>query len=368
MKKFIFISSVILLSYSCNNNPTGKLELYAEVPYAVGNIAYNHLGELVFSNHPFYNPEIRVMHYNPEIKSVSAFPNEDWNTPKEDENTYLSSVLGIRNDSKGIIWMLDMGFRNNITPKFVGWNTKTNSLDKIYHIPSPASLSSSQLNDFVIDEKHNVFIIADEQIGPEGDGSHAALVIVDMNTGKSRRVLEGHYSTIPEKIPLMFNSKPLNIPNTNDPLFVGADGITADKNNEWLYYCPLNGNKLYRIKIEHLLDENLSEQQLGEKVELYSKKENNGGLSIDENDNIYLTYLETNSIGVITKGNNKSYNYAYSQDLIWPDGISSNNDGYMYISAAQLQLADVFNNGDNKTKKPFLIFRLKPLEKGIFGR
>lgn len=264
--------------------------------------------------------------------------------------------------------MLDMGFRNNITPKFVGWNTKTNILEKIVKIPAPASLPSSQLNDFTI-VNDNTFIIADEDIGPGGNGSKAALVIVDINTGKSRRVLQGHYSTVPESNrPIIVDGKQLNIPGTANPILVGADCITSDKNNEWLYYAPLSGSRLYRIRIKDLLNESLTNNALGALVETYSPKDNNGSASIDDAGNIYLTYLESKSIAVIPAENKIPYRYATHPDLIWPDGASYNSDGYMYVPATQLPLGAAFNNGVDKTTKPYRIFRFKPIAKGIMGK
>lgn len=341
-------------------------EKYAEVPYSVGNIAYNIKNELVYSNHPFFSPEIRVMHYDPKLEKASPFPNKKWNTRRKTDDKYLDDVLGIRNDSKGVVWMLDMGTKSGVTPKLVGWDTKRNRLKKIYYIPQPASIETSQLNDFVIDEDRDIVVIADEDIANGGNGSKGALVILDLKTGVSKRVLEGHYSTIPENRPIVVDKQELMIPGTQKPILVGADGITLDKNNEWLYYAPLNGVSVYRIKMEDLLYS--ANTELEKKVERYAAKENNGGFSIDIEGNLYTTYIENNAIGVIPTGTKKSYIYAADENLIWPDGVSYNRDGYMYTSAAQLTKASVFNQGKDKTSKPFLIYRFKPLKKGIWGR
>lgn len=345
-----------------------KPEIYAEVQNAVGNIAYNYSRELVYSNHPFFEPKIRVMYYNPRTKTSVPFPNLEWNTPSENHENYLDSVLGIRNDSKGVVWMLDIGSRTGITPKLVGWNTQSNQLEKIYKIPAPASIKTSQLQDFVIDEKRQIAVIADEDIAYGGNGSKAALVILDMKTGLSRRVLEGHYSTVPERNPIADgNGGFLKIPNTNEPILVGADGITMDKDNQWLYYAPLNGTSVYRISVEDLL--NIPENQLGSRVEHYSDKRNNGGLSIDVEGNLYLSYLSDRAIGIVpARGVRQSQIYASDPKMIWPDGISYNDDGYLYTGAAQLPLAGVFNGNVDKTQPPFYIFRMKPLAPGIWGR
>ncbi|MCK5776206.1 MAG: hypothetical protein KAH25_08520, partial [Bacteroidales bacterium] len=312
--------------------------------------------------------DIRVMHYDPKTKKSEPYPNLAWNTPRAEDDHYFDSILGIRSDDRGIIWILDMGLREGLTPKLVGWNSKTNRLEKIYYIPQPASLKTSQLNDFVIDYKHGVFIIADEEIGRGGDGSKAALVIVNMKTGEVKRLLEGHRSTAPEDVKVMIDGKPLNIPGTQKAIKVGADGITADKNNEWLYYAPMSGSKVYRVKIDDLIDANLTEDQLDKKIQTYADKENNGGLSIDVDDNLYLTYIESKSVGVIPAIGKKSEHYISDEKLNWPDGVSYNKDGYMYVSAAQLPNASVFNDGVDKTTKPFYIFRFKPIKEGVFGR
>lgn len=368
MKTLIIgLSLTLILTKSTVAQQQATAEKFAAVNEAVGNITFTPKGELIYSHHPFFSPENRVVKYDTITKMVTPFPNKSWNTPRKSNDQYLSSVLGIRNDSNGIIWMLDMGLRDHITPKIVGWNLDKNQLEKIYYIPAPATIPASQHNDMVVDLKHQVFIIADEGIGNGGDGSQAALVTVDMKTAKTRRLLQGHYSTSAENTPTIIDKKILSI--KGKPLLVGADGITADAENVWLYYAPLNGKKIYRIKIDDLIDEDLNEAALGKKVETYSDKPNNGGLSIDQDNNLYSTALETKSIAVILAKDRTVHTYSSDAHLLWPDGVSYNAaDGYMYVSAAQVHLGAAFNNGVNKSTKPFYIFRFKPITEGISGR
>ncbi|OXA94122.1 hypothetical protein B0A66_05355 [Flavobacterium hercynium] len=341
-----------------------KPEVFATVHESVGNIAFTKQGDLVYSHHPFFNPKFRVVKYDAKTKTTAPFPNERWNTPRTSDDHYLSNVLGIRNDEKGIVWMLDMGQRNAVTPKIVGWNTITNQLERIYYLPESSVVTTSQPNDMVVDTKHGVFVIADEGIGNGGDGSTAALIIVDMKTGKTRRLLQGTRTTLPENLPTIINGKPLAVNGKN--LLVGCDGITADKNFEWLYFAPLNGSKLYRVQFTDLLNEKLSETQLDRKIETYSKKPNNGGLSIDSENNIYLTAMESNSVAVVLAKDKSVHNLITDEKLLWADGVSYNVvDGYMYVSAAQVHLGAVFNDGKNLATAPFYIFRFKPVAKGV---
>jgi hypothetical protein len=264
-------------------------ELFASVPESVGNVTFTPDNRVIYSHHPFFSPDVRVAALNADRKSFKPFPDATWNTLRPGTDRYLDSVLGLRGDENGIIWMLDMGQRTPLTPKIVGWDTKANKLNRIYYIPAPASLPESQHNDFVVDLKHRKFYIADEGIGPGGDGSKAALVVVDMDTGAVRRLLQGHVSTLPEDRPITVNGKSLTVPGKDGrPVIikVGADGIAADKNFEWLYYGPLNGTSLYRVRIADLNNESLGEAEQGARDERYADKHNNGGLSIDSEGNL----------------------------------------------------------------------------------
>ncbi|WP_299252906.1 L-dopachrome tautomerase-related protein [uncultured Aquimarina sp.] len=362
MKKHIILYYLSFIIMSSTAQEKG--EVFMTTDNAVGNITFTLKGDLVYSNHPFFEPENRVMIYDNKTKTHKPFPNKAWNTPRETDDNYLSNVLGIRNDKNGIIWMLDMAQRNKVTPKIVGWNTKTNSLERIYYIPESAAPKEAQPNDMVVDTKNGYFIIADEGIGNGGDGSKAAFIVVDMKTGKTRRLLEGTRTTLPENNPTIINGKHLSV-NGND-LLVGNDGITADQNFEWIYYGPLNGTKIYRIKTTDLVNEDLTETALDSKIETYSEKPNNGGMSIDIDGNLYLTALETNSVAVVLAKDRSVKTMIQDKNLEWPDGVSYNNvDGYMYVSAAQVNKGAEFNNGKDMSTKPFYVFRFKPLAEGV---
>lgn len=362
MKKYLLTASLLL--HPDARAQTVAHEVYATVNEAVGNITFTKQGKLVYSHHPFFNPKFRVVQYDATTQTTRPFPNEAWNTPRETDDHYLSNVLGIRNDKNGIIWMLDMGQRNPVRPKIVGWNTLTDQLERIYYLPETAVIPASQPNDMLVDKKHGVFIIADEGIGNGGDGSTAALIIVDMKTGSTRRLLQGTRTTVPESIPVVINGTPLAINGTN--LLVGCDGITADKDFEWLYYAPLNGCKIYRVKINDLLNTAITTAELDQRIETYSEKPNNGGLSIDSAGNLYLTTMERNSVTVILAKDKRLHTAFSDKNLLWADGLSYNaTDGYMYVSAAQVHLGAVFNKGKNLSKVPFYIFRFKPLANGV---
>ena len=312
-----------------------QAEVFAKLPEAVGNITFTPDSDVIFSQHPFFAPSIRVAKLNEDRTGSTPWPNLDWNTPKADSDHYFDSVLGLRGDGNGVVWMLDMGTRTGVTPKLVGWNSNTDQLERIYYIPAPSTLPESQHNDFTIDEKRGMAIIADEGIGPGGDGTKAALVTIDMKTGKTRRLLQGHESCLPEDVPIKLGDRILTV--------------------------------IYRVRLDDIANETLSAEELGNRVYRYAGKPNNGGLGIDRAGNLYLTAVETTAVGIIPADTGRYAKYASHPDLIWPDGVSYAPDGFMYVSAAQVSEAAGFNSGTERNAAPYFIFRFPPLAPGRLG-
>jgi hypothetical protein len=77
--------------------------------------------------------------------------------------------------------------------------------------------------------------------------------------------------------------------------------------------------------------------------------------------------VETKAVGVIPATTRRYRHFAWNDQLIWPDGVSYAPDGYMYVSAAQISLAALFNGGNGLNKAPYDIFRFKPLSPGRLG-
>lgn len=349
--------------------PQSKPEIVARLPQSVGNIAFTPDNQIIFSHHPFFSPDIRVAKLTSPT-TFEPFPSLEWNTTREGTDHYLDNVLGLRSDEDGVVWILDMGFRTHITPKLVGWNTRTEKLERIYYMPAPITRASSQPQDLVIDKKNRKFYICDEDIGPGGDGSKGAMIILDMDTGLGRRVLESDRSTVPEDLPITVDGKDLTVAGKDGKpvvIKVGCDGITMDHKAEWVYFGPLSGHALYRVRVADLNDESLTPAQLSAKVERYSDKPVNGGFSIDIDGNIYATLVESKEIGLITT-DRKNHIISTDKDMIWPDGISYSPDGYMYVSASQISSAAMFHDGKAQNQTPYLIYRFKPLAPGWISR
>lgn len=115
----------------------------------------------------------------------------------------------------------------------------------------------------------------------------------------------------------------------------GVNPIIEDLDNEWVYYGPMNGHSLYRIKANDLVDEKLDSQTLASRVQRYSDKPICDGITIDKANNIYLGELAENAIGVIT-ADRKYQRLAQSPKLSWVDSLSFGSEGKLYAVVNRL--------------------------------
>ncbi len=344
-----------------------RLETIAEVSQAPGNITVTPEGKIIISMHQFFSPSMSVAIVQTD-SSLKAFPNamaERRTGLKGQQGITLDSVLGIQSDSKGIVWMLDNGINSSITPKLVAWDSRNERLFKVIYLPAPASVEGSFLNDLAIDEKHQKIYLADP-----AKGSNAAIVVVDIATGSARRVLEGHISVIPEDLELLIDGRPLSVKRPDGTVVqpkVGINPIALDKDARWLYFGPMTGSSMYRVQTRDLLDPYFSQAALAARVERYSDRPISDGISIDKDNNIYITDVANNAIGVIDS--QRKYSILIKDPrLSWPDAFSYGPDGYLYTVANQLHKSAILNGGNMQAKPPFLVMRFKPLAAGVVGR
>jgi sugar lactone lactonase YvrE len=322
------------------------LEVVAAIDKGPGNITVTPMGDVIVSLHQFFNHDMRVVRVDREAGLV-AFA----------EQAKLDSVLGLQADTNNVVWLLDNAMREGGRPRLVGWHAKDDR--QVADIDLTAvSIKGSFLNDLAVDAGRNTVYIADP-----ANGADAAIIVVDLVSGESRRVLQGHASVIPEDIDLIIDGTPVRIRGDDGVEFrprVGINPIALDRSGEWLYFGPMHGMSMYRIRAADLRDVRLTEQDLAARVERWADKPICDGIVIDDLGNLYLGDLANNAIGVISA--DRQYRSLFVEPrLSWIDAFSLGPDGYLYTVANQLHRTAVLNAGQDKTNAPFLILRFRPL-------
>jgi sugar lactone lactonase YvrE len=332
--------------------PEPLVDVYGPMPTGV---AVSHEGRL-FVNFPRWGDPVRFSVVEIIGGQITPFPNEAMNQLDLDRpGDHLVSVQSVVIDPADRLWILDTGsinFQPVISggPKLVCVDLKSNLVVKIIHFPANVALPASYLNDVRFDLRRGnqgmAFITDSTDKGVNG------IIVVDLGTGESWRRLNNHPSTKAEK-----NFVPRNDPAMN--LRAGCDGIAISADGQRLFYCPLAGRHLYSVSVDALVDQKRSDRQVGETVlDLGDKGFASDGLESDAADRLYLTDYENSAIHV----RNPDGTYATLAQgalLRWPDSLSMGSDGYLYVTANQLDLQPRFHNGQDLRRQPYHLFRIK---------
>jgi sugar lactone lactonase YvrE len=205
---------------------------------------------------------------------------------------------------------------------------------------------TSYLNDVRVDTQNNVAYITDSNAG--------AIIVVNLTSGRSRRLLGNHPSTKSENLILTVEGRVWRN-QTGELPSIDADGLALSPNRDYLYYHALTARGLYRIATQYLRDEALPQSQLAQRVELVANTNPPDGMVFDATGNLYLTDIENNAITRVTPGNTFQV-VAQDAQLKWPDSFSVGSDGALYVTTSQLHIPR------SQRTEPFRIFKLTPPE------
>lgn len=336
-------------------------EVYLEFPKDTppGNLAIGPDGRMFMSVHEFYGPELRVVEVMPD-GTTKAYPTDDWARAPSEDGDGLNGVLGLRADREGILWMLD-GQGENQTGRVVGWDTKTEELHAIYYIGQPIARPFSFLNDLAVDREHEAIYVSDT-----ANHVDSAIIVIDMDTGRARRVLEGTAFTAAEDTPMIIDGKEILL--GGNPAKIGVNPISVDPTNTWVYFAPMTASSMYRVRTTDLLDEGLSDSELAGRVERYGDKPISDGSTVDAAGNVYITAMTDNAIGVTKPDGSYEVLFQSDAELPWPDGFAMGVDGHVYATINELHRSPVLNGGEDASLGTYRVVRFPALGTGISGR
>ncbi|MGE3109919.1 MAG: L-dopachrome tautomerase-related protein [Phycisphaerales bacterium] len=359
-----------------------EVDVVAEIPQRqLTGVAITKKGRM-FISFPRWHTSFKMSLIEQFADGMSVpYPNIVWNSYSEGSEEHRGiqfvCVQSIKVDDADRLWVLDSaaprmegvkrGEFDGGGPKLIEFDLETARQRRVYRILGLSALESSYLNDFEVDNANNIAYITDS-----GDG---AIILVNLRTYESKRVLERHASTKPDPtfIPIIDGQELRNrkgvVPS------VGADGIALDRANGYLYYQPLIGKKLYRIKTQVLLDVLPGKFMTGEQkntvaaaVEEVGETVMTDGMIFDHAGNLYFTAVERNAITMRTP-DGELHDIVTGGLLKWPDSLAigpkfgGSPDGsdqqYMYITASQVHLSSWFSADGSEPTEPFRVLRIK---------
>jgi sugar lactone lactonase YvrE len=277
--------------------------------------------------------------------SVRPYPNGEWNAwrnAKRDEiepSDHWVCVQSVVADGRGSVWVVDAASpaMNGVVPggpKLVRIDLATDKVAQVIRFDQDVAIPGSYMNDVRFSKDGKYAYLADS-------GQRGALVVVDLASGKARRVLDGHPSTQPEKgVVVRTDGKPLRYPDGRKVLF-SADSIALSSDGAWFYWKALTGNTLYRIQTAALIGKGMAGEDVASEVQPYGKVGPTDGLWIARGtDTLYLSSMEDNSIKArnLAQGPGGAVRTVLQDPrLRWPDTFSEGPDGSLYVTTSRIQ-------------------------------
>ena len=281
----------------------------------------------VFVNYPYWAEKVPISVAEIVDGKSVPYPSLEWNNRSNPES--FNAVQSVVIDAKNRLWVLDT---NN--PQFKGvekagpilfqFDLNTNRKVKAFSFPTGVYRPNSYFNDVRIDTKKEIAYLTDS-----GNG---ALIVLNLETGISRRLLESLPSVKSELDLLVCDGHVWE--NSVD-----ANGIALSKDGEYLYYIALTSHTLYRIKTDALSNESFSSEDLARKVETVAKVPATDGMMFDPDGNLWMGGLESNGINMLNQ-NGKLTRVLQDSTIRWPDSFAMKKGGDIYFTTSQAHLPE----------------------------
>lgn len=313
----------------------------------------------IFVSFPGYNGNGNLALAEIVDGDLRPYPDTAWNT-LGDYHKHFLRVQDLFVDTQDYLWVLDSrpGSSGNIFGsgqkeeqglfKLVKINTRTNKVEDTF-LFEDLDNSKSALNDVRVDVERKLAYLSDPGL--------ASLVVLDLQTGKSRSLLAHTAFTEADKITLKYDGVPMQDKN-GKPFSSHVNGIALTHDFKYFYFKPINKQNLYRIETRYLADPELTGDALASRVEDMGEVGITHGLIADAAGNILLTTSESYSISYLTPAGQLK-TLVEDPRLLWPDSFGIGSDGYVYFTCAQMQRLPQWNKGEDKTDYPYRVFKVK---------
>lgn len=335
--------------------PSERLEIVFSYEKPLGNIAVNSSNRIFFTIHPESRPD-RLKLF--EIVNGEAIP-----FPDEAAQDNFTAILGLFIDLENNLWIIDHGNHGIGKVKVFAYNLGTNELLYEHIFNTDIAPPGSFFNDLQVDIARGFVYIADVNFF----GKDPAMVVHNINTGESRRILEDHPSVYPQNFIIRSPVKEMTFLGGLIALKPGIDGIVLSIDGEHIYWGAMTHEFLYRIPTPYIQDFSISEEEVENKIERVGQKPLSDGLSIDSLNNVYITDVENQGIAVINP-NGELRTLVKNDQVVWADGLSFGGDGYLYMVDSEIPNQMLRSKKHMKASAPYFIYRVKPEGNGVAGR
>ncbi|GBQ91343.1 hypothetical protein AA23498_1157 [Acetobacter nitrogenifigens DSM 23921 = NBRC 105050] len=284
------------------------------------------------------------------------YPDAHWNGWRsgDDPRNVFVNVNSLHRDDSGGLWVIDTGspeFGGDPLPgaaKAVRIDLKSGGVTRIVSFGPTAIVKGSYVDDIRFHGDHAYLT----------DAGRSGLIILNLKTGQTRRVLDGHPSTTAGRRNIVLDGEILRGPD-GQPLKVNCDPMEVSPDGRWLYFGPLEG-PWSRIETRYLDDPAMSPDEIAEKVDPWADLPAMGGSAMDASGNLYFSDLARNALkrratdGTIT---------TIIQDpaLHWVDAPFIDEHRIIWLPVPQIDRAAMFHGGESRIVQPVQLLKM-PLD------
>ena len=335
--------------------PESALEVVAAYPEPIGNVAVSGDGRVFFTVHPESRPAGAKLL---EWVDGAALP-----YPDADAQGLFDTVLGLAVDRQDRLWTIDHGQHGTRTARLLAFDLGSGEVTHDYRFGSETAEVGSFLQDLQVDSTGTRVYIADVSFWRKNPG----IVVYDVEERFAIRALDSHPSVSPQDWLIRTPGRDMRYFGGLVSLKPGVDGIALDKRDEWLYFGAMSHDGLFRIRTIDLNDSSLSAAELGERVERVGDKPLSDGLSIDLEDQVYLTDVEHGAIMRMTPDGELS-TLIRSARIRWADALSFGPDQWLYIADSALAEQMLMPKEHIAAQGPYYIYRIDAGARGVAGQ
>jgi Gluconolactonase len=284
---------------------------------------------------------------------LKAFPDDSWNQwNANDPEHHFYHVNALRIGPDGDLWVMDSGNKGIGTgdqavaggAKLVHINLATGKVLNSYVFKAPTLQPTSYLDDVRFNGDFAYIT----------DPGAVGLVVLNLKSGKSWRVLDNHPLSIDHQ-PIYADGKKLILRDGREKR-VGLDQLEVSPDGKWLYYQAIPG-PLARIETRYLNDSALSAAEVAKHAEKVRETWSTGGTAIDAEGNIYASDINTRSIKRIAP-DGKVTTVVQDPRLVWIDAMWV-SDGALWMPSGQINRTPATTGGKPSTVEyPVKLYRL----------
>ncbi|KAI2474601.1 major royal jelly protein [Pyrenophora tritici-repentis] len=259
-------------------------------------------------------------------------------------------------------------------PKILAISLDNDTVYATYTFPVSVHYPDSYMNDIRLDLRPSVtdsgggivYIIDSSDEGRPG------FIMLDLGTGQSWRRLTQDASTlrVPRDVP-SYQGHPFyqRIPGGGggdggevQTLREGNDGIQISPDGETIFYSPLTSNKLYSIPASFLrappspLADIAAQNAI---AHLGGRGGNANGFEGDDHGRVYMCMPEQNAIYIYDPRTLQTVAWVRDPRIIWPDGVTVGQDGWLYVNVNQLPYQPDWNGGVDGRVFPGVVLRIR---------